>query len=89
LQNSGFSIQQGCSKIAGNYLIGEQKVIQLWSNIPKSLLLRFLKYKKQTLDKLKQRNIKVSNFIRIAIAEKIKRDAKELEIKPKKEYCPF
>ena len=53
------------------------------------ITIKVSKIQKQTLEKLKQRNIKVSNFIRIAIAEKIKRDAKELEIKPKKEYCPF
>ena len=44
---------------------------------------------KQTLGKLKDRNIKVSSFVRSAIAEKINRDYKELQPKPKKEYCPF
>ena len=44
---------------------------------------------KQTLGKLKDRNIKVSDFVRKAIAEKINRDYKELQPKPKKEYCPF
>lgn len=44
---------------------------------------------KQTLDKLKNRNIKVSSFVRIAIAEKINRDYSELKEKQKKEYCPF
>ena len=53
------------------------------------ITIKVSKIQKQTLQKLKQRNIKVSNFIRIAISEKIKRDAKELQIKPKKEYCPF
>lgn len=53
------------------------------------ITLKITPIQKQTLDKLKQRNIKVSDFIRKAIAEKIKRDAKELIIKPKKEYCPF
>ena len=43
---------------------------------------------KQTLNKLKLRNIKVSNFIRLAIKEKLERDAKELIIKPKNN-CPF
>jgi peptidyl-dipeptidase Dcp len=46
-------------------------------------------FEKETLDKLKQRNVKVSNFIRLAIAEKLKRDAKELIVKPKTQYCPF
>ena len=44
---------------------------------------------KRTLEKLKSRNIKVSDFIRKAIAEKIQRDYVELQDKPKKEYCPF
>ncbi|MEN9655248.1 MAG: hypothetical protein RL311_156 [Bacteroidota bacterium] len=51
--------------------------------------IKVSKIQKQTLEKLKLRKIKVSEFIRKAIAEKIKRDAKELEVKPKKEYCPF
>jgi len=42
-----------------------------------------------TLNKLRCRNIKVSNFIREAIAEKIQREAKELIEKPVKEYSPF
>jgi len=44
---------------------------------------------KKTLEKLKQRNIKVSSFVRKAIAEKIERDYKELQPKPPEEYCPF
>ena len=43
----------------------------------------------RTLEKLKSRNIKVSDFVRKAISEKIKRDYAELQDKPKKEYCPF
>jgi hypothetical protein len=43
---------------------------------------------KQTLAKLKLRKIKVSHFIRLAIKEKLERDAKELIIKPKA-VCPF
>jgi len=42
-----------------------------------------------TLQKMKSLNVDVGNFIRIAIQEKIKRDYKELILKPKKEYCPF
>lgn len=44
---------------------------------------------KRTLSKLRGRNIRVSNFIREAIKEKIDREADELREKPKKEYCPF
>lgn len=53
------------------------------------ITLKISKFQKNTLDKLRNRNIKVSEFVRKAIAEKIKKDAKELEVKPKKEYCPF
>lgn len=51
--------------------------------------LKISKSQKQTLEKLKSRNIKVSSFVRIAIKEKIQRDYSELLEKPKKEYCPF
>ena len=51
--------------------------------------LKISKQQKQTLEKLKSRNIKVSSFVRKAIAEKIKRDYAELQEKPKKEYNPF
>jgi len=53
------------------------------------ITLKVTTIQKQTLDKLKQRNVKVANFIRLAIAEKLKRDAKDLIPKPKKEYCHF
>ena len=51
--------------------------------------LKVSQVQKNTLEKLKARNIKVSSFVRKAIAEKIERDYKELQPKPKKEYCPF
>ena len=44
---------------------------------------------KQTLDKLKSRNVKVSQFIRDAIKEKINREAEELKPKKQKIICPF
>jgi hypothetical protein len=53
------------------------------------LTLRVSETQKNTLDKLKKRNIKVSEFIRKAIAEKIKRDYKDLVIKPTKFEVPF
>lgn len=43
----------------------------------------------ETLDKLRQRNIRIGDFVRAAIAEKISRDYVKLQVKPKKEYCPF
>lgn len=54
-----------------------------------TLTLKITPIQKQTLDKLKVRKVRVSCFIRDAISEKIKRDASELIVKPKKEYCPF
>ena len=51
--------------------------------------LKISSTQKRTLDKLKSRNIKVSSFVRKAIAEKINRDYENLKEKPKKEYCPF
>ena len=50
--------------------------------------LRISKQQKQTLEKLKSRNIKVSSFVRKAISEKIKRDYENLKEKPKDEFCP-
>jgi hypothetical protein len=44
---------------------------------------------KQTLEKLEKRKIKVSQFIREAIKEKLQRDCKELIVKPKKINVPF
>jgi len=43
----------------------------------------------KTLLKLDSYNINVADFIRNAIAEKIKREYSDLIPKPKKEYCPF
>ena len=51
--------------------------------------LKISSTQKRTLDKLKSRNIKVSDFVRKAISEKIKRDYAELQEKPKDEFCPF
>ena len=42
-----------------------------------------------TLEKIRLNNVKVGNFIREAIAEKIKLEYKELILKPKKSDCPF
>jgi len=55
----------------------------------KVITLKISETQKQTLDKLSNRNIKVSNFIREAIKEKIKLEAKELEVKPIKIIMPF
>jgi hypothetical protein len=52
------------------------------------ITLKVSSVQKQTLNKLKLRNIKVSHFIRLANKEKLQRDAKELIIKTKNN-CPF
>ena len=51
--------------------------------------IKLSKVQKQTLGKLRERKIKVSQFIRNAISEKLKRDASELIVKPPKEFVPF
>jgi post-segregation antitoxin (ccd killing protein) len=51
--------------------------------------IKLSKIQKQTLSKLRERKIKVSQFIRDAINEKLKRDASELIIKPPKVFIPF
>ena len=45
--------------------------------------LKISSTQKRTLEKLKSRNIKVSDFVRKAIAEKIKRDYENLKETPK------
>lgn len=54
-----------------------------------TITLKITPIQKETLAKLKTRKVRVSDFIRMAIAEKIKHDAKELIVKHKKVYCPF
>jgi post-segregation antitoxin (ccd killing protein) len=51
--------------------------------------IKLSKIQKQTLGKLKDRKIRVSQFIRDAISEKLTRDASDLIVKPKKVYIPF
>lgn len=52
-------------------------------------VIRISETQHKTLQKMKSYNVDVGKFIRDAIADKIKRDCKEFEVKPKKEYCPF
>ena len=52
-------------------------------------VIRISEMQLKTLQKMKSLNIDVGDFIRTAIAEKIKRDYKELILKPKKADCPF
>lgn len=51
--------------------------------------IKLSKIQKQTLGKLRERKIRVSQFIRDAISEKLIRDASELIVKPKKTHIPF
>ncbi len=51
--------------------------------------LKLSKIQKETMNKLKVRGYNINQFIRIAIAEKIEKDYKELIKKPKDEFCPF
>ena len=56
---------------------------------PKTKVIRISEIQLKTLQKMKSYNVDVGNFIREAIAEKIKRDYQELILKPKKSDCPF
>ena len=50
--------------------------------------LKLTKIQSETLKKLGKYNIRVCDFIRDAISEKLERDKHEI-LKPKKEYTPF
>jgi hypothetical protein len=50
--------------------------------------LKISETQKKTLDKISKR-VKISNFIREAIKEKIERDYKDLIVKPEKIKVPF
>ena len=56
---------------------------------PKTKVIRISETQLKTLQKMKSYNVDVGNFIREAIAEKIKREYKELILKTKKSDCPF
>ena len=58
-------------------------------NYTKTKVIRITETQFSTLKKMQSYKIDVGNFIRIAIAEKIKKEYKDLLLKPKKEYCPF
>jgi hypothetical protein len=54
-----------------------------------SKTIRFTKQQKEALDTLEKYNVNVSQFIRIAISEKIKKDWKSIKETKEKVYCPF
>lgn len=53
-----------------------------------AFVVKISKTQKETLNKLRARKIKIGQFVRDAIAEKINREASELAIKPK-QICHF
>lgn len=53
------------------------------------LNVKISKKQKNTLDKIRARGFKVSDFVRSAIKEKIERDYNHLQEKPKEKKCPF
>jgi predicted nucleic-acid-binding protein len=55
----------------------------------KTKVIRISEVQLNTLIKMKSYGVDTGNFIRNAIAEKIKREYSDLLPKPKKEYCPF
>lgn len=55
----------------------------------KTKVIRITEVQYNTLQKMKLYNIDTGRFIREAISEKIKREYKDLILKPKKEFCPF
>lgn len=57
--------------------------------LTKVKVIRISETQLNTLKKMKLYNVDVGNFIRDAIAEKIKREYSELIPKQKKIYCPF
>ena len=55
----------------------------------KTKVIRISENQLNTLQKMKSLNVDVSNFIRQAISEKIKREYQQLITKPKEIECPF
>jgi hypothetical protein len=57
--------------------------------LTKTKVIRISQIQHDTLKKMQSYNVDVGDFIRTAIAEKIKREYSDLLPKPKKRYCPF
>ena len=53
------------------------------------LNIRISKEQKQTLDKLKEYNVNVAQFVRNAIKEKLQREKSEIITNYKNLQCPF
>ena len=58
------------------------------SKLSKNITINITEIQWNTLEKLRARKIKIGQFVRDAIAEKINRVASELTIKPK-QICHF
>jgi hypothetical protein len=54
----------------------------------KSKVIKLTEVQYNTLKKLENYNVRVCDFVRDAIAEKLEREKHKI-LKPKKEYCPF
>jgi hypothetical protein len=54
----------------------------------KSKVVKLTDVQYNTLKKLENYNVRVCDFVRDAIAEKLEREKHEI-LKPKAEYCPF
>lgn len=54
----------------------------------KSKVIKLTEVQYNTLKKLGNYNVRVCDFVRDAITEKLEREKHEI-LKPKKEYCPF
>jgi hypothetical protein len=57
--------------------------------LTKTKVIRITQTQHDTLKKMQSYNVDVAYFIRTAIAEKIKREYKDLLPKPKKVFIPF
>lgn len=57
--------------------------------LAKSKTIRFTEKEFESLKILERYNVNVSQFIRLAIKEKIQRDWKSIKEKKQKQYCPF
>ena len=55
----------------------------------KNITINVSEVQYQTLEKIRANNIKLGNFIREAIQEKIKREYQQLITRTKKSDCPF
>jgi hypothetical protein len=54
----------------------------------KSKVIKLTEVQYNTLKKLENYNVRVCDFVRDAIQEKLEREKHEI-LKPKAEYCPF